>query len=695
VWPFRRKTAADTASPAPAPVIRRDWAALPAIQRTVGEHPLTAPSDRFSDDLATHHDPSVTSDQMGHQVSAEAPAGIVLTVARTASTRSDGPAMIPRPRVQRRAEDAVTESGEWDGDVAAPAEARPTPVPAALQRIVPVERPVVTPMAALPPLTTLAPHAEPVPVIQPARRPIIPAQHETHVQRQEDDSSPTIAPPARLTLGQTRRLGLGTPIARVPDHAVQRATDASPAMPLRPSTTQPPSPANSPNDAAFSPTEASLSPTSAAIAPPPTMTPSPSIQTVRQSPTPESPSPTTSPMSTPAATDRVMPDAARGIGSETSSSLRSLPLQPMIQRNVELTASAPPGERPAVDRAGDLPLATGAAAPLQRSTPASEDSHDAEGPVAQTSAEATSNTVPDGFPEATSTPYMSAARRDRAEFGGPNLIPATALTPSSVATTIPSLTSPQTPDTAPVSRMAPLLGSRPIRALPGLQRVATPVPDDRDVFANGGVEPSGASAATSDAAARPSSIQPGADSATNNAHFPMVAAPRLRDEPPAARPATMTTLARSVAPLASLQRTIGPTPMRPANLPLVSIERPPGGTYQSPGPPEVESAAGAGDLPLAPSMPAVIQRASAAAATAASVAPMEPPAFVAVQRRAAAPSDVSASSGSATSSTSAHEAHSDQAMDELAGKLYDRIRTRLRTELLVDRERAGLLTDLR
>lgn len=34
-------------------------------------------------------------------------------------------------------------------------------------------------------------------------------------------------------------------------------------------------------------------------------------------------------------------------------------------------------------------------------------------------------------------------------------------------------------------------------------------------------------------------------------------------------------------------------------------------------------------------------------------------------------------------------------LDELATRLYDRLRTRLRTELLVDRERAGLLTDFR
>lgn len=34
-------------------------------------------------------------------------------------------------------------------------------------------------------------------------------------------------------------------------------------------------------------------------------------------------------------------------------------------------------------------------------------------------------------------------------------------------------------------------------------------------------------------------------------------------------------------------------------------------------------------------------------------------------------------------------------LEELADRLYDRVRTNLRTELLVDRERAGLLTDLR
>jgi len=51
----------------------------------------------------------------------------------------------------------------------------------------------------------------------------------------------------------------------------------------------------------------------------------------------------------------------------------------------------------------------------------------------------------------------------------------------------------------------------------------------------------------------------------------------------------------------------------------------------------------------------------------------------------------SASPAAATGPSQAPETD----MDELAGKLYDRIRSRLKTELLVDRERAGFLTDLR
>src|SRR3982075_1218847 len=143
MWPFRPKVEAPAAEgprPVPAPVIRRDWAGLPPIQRFVGAHPLTAPSDQFSDDLATHQNPSVSTDTMGHQVSAEAPPGLVLALARP-TTRRDGPAMLPRPRVQRSVSGAVAESGEWDGDEAAPALTRPTPLPMSAQTVAARELP--------------------------------------------------------------------------------------------------------------------------------------------------------------------------------------------------------------------------------------------------------------------------------------------------------------------------------------------------------------------------------------------------------------------------------------------------------------------------------------------------------------------------------------------------------------------------
>jgi hypothetical protein len=50
--------------------------------------------------------------------------------------------------------------------------------------------------------------------------------------------------------------------------------------------------------------------------------------------------------------------------------------------------------------------------------------------------------------------------------------------------------------------------------------------------------------------------------------------------------------------------------------------------------------------------------------------------------------------GSVVSSSGSSKAD-EKDMDELARKLYDRIRNRLKNELLVDRERAGFLTDLR
>jgi len=86
--------------------------------------------------------------------------------------------------------------------------------------------------------------------------------------------------------------------------------------------------------------------------------------------------------------------------------------------------------------------------------------------------------------------------------------------------------------------------------------------------------------------------------------------------------------------------------------------------------------AGAGEEAVAPTVQGLwyesrlgVSRESAGGTTSESVAPAAPPA-------------------------GPHQA-SETELDELARKLYDRLRSRLKTELLVDRERAGFLTDLR
>src|SRR5207248_515423 len=113
MWPFRRKAeaaapAAAGPQPVPAPVIRRDWLGLPPIQRLIGEHPLTAPSERFSDDLATHHDPSLSADTMGHQVSAEAPCAAAESIAANLSA---GRAVAVNQRAARTAAAAAPAAG--------------------------------------------------------------------------------------------------------------------------------------------------------------------------------------------------------------------------------------------------------------------------------------------------------------------------------------------------------------------------------------------------------------------------------------------------------------------------------------------------------------------------------------------------------------------------------------------------------
>jgi hypothetical protein len=74
-----------------------------------------------------------------------------------------------------------------------------------------------------------------------------------------------------------------------------------------------------------------------------------------------------------------------------------------------------------------------------------------------------------------------------------------------------------------------------------------------------------------------------------------------------------------------------------------------------------------------------------------SAAPVETEALFVQRAEEASPAPAAA----AAAAPSAAAGESPAALDELAGRLYDRIRARLRDELLIDRERAGMLTDVR
>lgn len=612
MWPFRRKVeapAADGPHPVPAPVIRRDWAGLPPIQRFVGAHPLTAPSDQFSDDLATHQDPSVSTDTMGHQVSAEAPPGLVLALARP-TTRSDGPAMIPRPRVQRSVAGAVAESGEWDGDEAAPDLARPTPVPMSAHPVAARELPVVAPEPPIQRLTSLPPDAEPTPVGPVAQRSRGVPTHQTISSPSDDPFDMPAAPAPRLTLGQSRRMGLGAPIKQVPDHSVQRAATELPLATL-------PQRATEPIDASAGMRESTDTSTVTRV---------PMDSAVQRVP-----------MDLPPAGKA--PVELSSSVRETQTSALGLPPPPSLDASDEPRRDLPLAHRPAEASAGEREVN----APAAPSVQLSPDTTPLPDPPPQVGRE-----LP--LPRGTEIPSPSLADGPRASSRHvwTSRLPLVAESPTRVST----FSAVSAPD---VAATAPLAGTRSLRASGTVQR----------------------------------SVSADAPSATLDAPQPDLSLQASRENQ-----------------LAFLQKESEDTPTLP-----LPRER---GRDDPQERREVPSMRGREErpLPLAPSRGFAVQRASQAVddSEAESMDPADGDAptvqgawYDSISAGVSSMTSGAGSSlvgpvgsalGSVASSVGGHKADETD-MDELAGKLYDRIRSRLKTELLVDRERAGFLTDLR
>ena len=272
-------TAAGAAPGAGLPARPAAWRSLPPIQRSVGAAPLTAPAVPFGRALAGTRPPDPILRPLAHAVAADGPAGLVsgiatpLVVPAGAVVTSTGHGVLPAPHgVQRRARtvsDARQPARVLEGTAAeAPppgrAEGGSADPPAPPPRVLPI----VAPSGATPALTATRVAAATAPEAARAVAPVsgaasstiaaAPAVAGSPVKRSA--SSPTqlpatppgagavgpeaspgaaasapgaeamAAPPTQhRSLGASRRLGLGAPLASRP--SVQRDPDG-PDLPL-------------------------------------------------------------------------------------------------------------------------------------------------------------------------------------------------------------------------------------------------------------------------------------------------------------------------------------------------------------------------------------------------------------------------------------------------------------------------------
>lgn len=683
MWPFRRKAEAEAepdhesdtfSQPVPAPITRSDWKGLAPTQRAIAEHPLTARLESFASELATHKDPSVVSRSLGHHISPEAPAGLVLGVA-VPTTRQDGPAMVPRPRVQRRAIESVQSTPDKDTAT----EFHETPAQAA-----PRELPVVAAEPAVQRLTTVAPDIAPVPV-GAGRQVAMQSSTSSDSDAQGESMGLTgismANVPARLTLGQSRRLGLGAPLRQVPSSSVQRAASTAPELTLASHHREP---AESPS--AATPSMSASSRPEQVIA-----SPAEPGDDITSAPAPAAGS--VPPLGVQRAADNHEPTAPALSNDSGSEPRLDLPLAPTGQ-------SAPSVQRTASDElateSADVPAALTASA-IEPASPTPNP------PTGEYQADSPSPNVP------ITQPLHLVQRRATAPT---EALPDAAIASPGAATTISSRPIASLASTMPVAQRAsaapmtarpiapgaPRARQTPVAPLVGARQLATTATIQRATEAAPSAihEPIGRAFDLDLSSAR---IDRGDDAAQAAMSVQALA---FTQGDAIALPAThgsmqsgrgRSLLAHELTHVAQ-QRRYGsalPSESSPAGERLELQAR------------AVEQQA-TQDMPLAPvASVASVQRATAIAESAAAVASAP---TVSIQRdleAAAAPQTSGSTSapaagpaaGTAPSGGAPPHADQEQDMDELARKLYDRIRGRLKSELLVDRERAGLLTDLR
>lgn len=642
MWPFTRKTDASNVDGPHAPTvpqIRFEWRAVPPIQRLIADHPLTVPTESFAGELATHQDPRAVAEPLGHQVSLEAPRGLVLGIAQP-QTRSDGPEMLTRLRPSRRfplqrslEEPAEATAPIETSDIEAPLVTGGAPV-GSMMRQLPVTSAAPLQRASL---TTVGPQSEPLP-LAPAHD-IVLAGSLPAGESETIEPAATLPALPRLTLGQTRRMGLGAPLSRVPDTSLQRAAEPAAAPPI----------VGTPIAATPAAEELPYDP----IFPLDFPTPKPVVAPA--------------PISRPQRIRTPLPLARPSVSSDT----------PPSSEAATETIGTPPA--PPVEPAVVAPLLGSQPIAVSGDPPHTMLDEPAKGELEGTDEAPLPPLRLAGTGARTASPGESEAALDFAREA-----PADAPGAGRVSSPITESNGSGPPKAGEADTIAPLLSERPLVAT-SVQRAADAAPSSSGApltAASGGL--GGVRVYRGgEASMKATAIGARAFTERGDIYLPAAHGP-LNDMP------ARSLLAHELVH-ASQQRRFG------GALPAEHSDD--GQRMEAEAQTVERSVATDAEMPLARLAAPGVQ---ASTAVIEARAPLATSATIqrAPESNGSSPaaSDAPSMSGPGQPSPAASispQKDDDTQMDELAGKLYDKIRSRLRNELLVDRERAGFLTDLR
>lgn len=682
------------------PARPRAWASLPPIQRTAGAMPMVAAPGAFVDGLSGTQGLPPVVQQLGHEVSPMATPGLV--VARVRAVEQSAGA-VPAP-VQRRARRSVQRQADSSDSAVSFAADEPEPMEMPLAAAAPpptvsrsvapsttsssmpsvarstavegaststvddemaavsVPAPDIAPVRSLPTVSRSAIRIPDRPLTSAASavRPVAQRSHAGHSHPSPAPDGASTSAPLPAPSGGMRRAPSSTVIARSAMPTASRQATAAPGAPTAPA------PSATPSAAAPGPTSAG--PTSASSPSLPTLAPAPSRRGVGE--------PTS------------LPAAARPIGAASS---------PVVSRST---------------MAGPMPLATSAIrTTVQRMGDGGEDGEEDEGaaPV-QRSTSSSGGSAPPSLPTLPVLPVSRIARDGAGAFPTTST-PSTGSAPglaggtsagSGIGTGITTGTRSGTTGTPagagagmPIQRstspaIRPIAAHNPLRPSIPIQRETDDEPGDGDE--GDGAFPSPWWAPPLERPAGSPAV-PGAGLGAGPAiQRSAIGAPAHI----AASPSPVTAMRSSAAGTAwaspGVQRSTrsaagSPGPQMPLALPAAAAATPgaaSGGVpdWSAPGTTVVFPQRSITSEP-------VVQTSRSSSPTYPSPTPSSPT----VQREGGTSSSTTTSTATSSGASAPKAPPSERDLDELARALFGRIRTRLRADLLQDREAAGFTFD--